>query len=53
VVKRLRRQFSAWADTQRARPVVLRGGTLPTPQGEPPNADEKTLKRLRALGYLK
>jgi arylsulfatase A-like enzyme len=53
VVKRLRRQFSAWADTQRNRPVVLRGGKLPTPPSKAPEVDEKTRKRLRALGYLK
>jgi arylsulfatase A-like enzyme len=53
VVKRMRRQFVAWAGTQRNRPVVLRGGKLPTPPSKAPEVDEKTRKRLRALGYLK
>jgi arylsulfatase A-like enzyme len=53
VVKRMRRQFAAWAGTQRNRPVVLRGGKLPTPPSKGPEVDEKTRKRLRALGYLK
>jgi len=52
-VKRLHRQFRSWAATQRARPPVLRGGTVFVSDTRRVVVDEKTRQHLRALGYLK
>ncbi len=52
VVNRLHRQFRSWATTQRARPPVLRGGTVFVSATKRVVVDEKTRQRLRALGYV-
>jgi hypothetical protein len=53
VVKQLHREFRSWAATQRARPPVLRGGTVFVSDTKRVVVDEKTRQHLRALGYLK
>ncbi len=53
VVKRLHRQFRSWGKTQRARPPVLRGGTVFASDTKRVVVDEKTREHLRQLGYLK
>lgn len=53
VVKRLHRQFRSWAATQRARPPVLRGGTVFISETKRVALDDKTRQHLRDLGYLK
>ena len=52
IVDGLRRQFEAWAETQRGRPVVLPGGHVVT-SGEPRmTVDDQVQRQLRALGYI-
>jgi arylsulfatase A-like enzyme len=53
VVKQLHREFLSWAATQRARPPVLRGGTVFVSDTKRVVVDKKTRDQLRALGYLR
>lgn len=53
VVAELCQRFEQWAATQRARPVVLRGGRAPAPQQPTGELSDRTRDHLEALGYLK
>jgi len=53
VVARLRKQFAAWAATQRGRPVVLPGGRVYVTQVSDTQMEDEVRRQLKALGYLK
>jgi hypothetical protein len=53
VLDDLRGRFSAWADTQRGRPVVLPGGRVFVTTGKGPGMDPEVRRQMKALGYLK
>jgi len=53
VLDDLRGRFSAWADTQRGRPVVLPDGRVFVTTGKGAGMDPEVRRQMKALGYLK